>query len=253
MKRELCMVMEFCARGSLYDVLQDDSVEMGWQRSFQMLEEIVTGLQALHNHTPCVMHRDLKTLNVLVTQDFHCRLADFGLSRFDTASNLKTLAKCAGTYAYTAPESMDSATFRYTVRSDVYSVAIMMWEFAHRCVTGCYKRPYYEMSVTVEFTFLLQAANKNRRPKIPDNVPPTFLKLITDTWHKDPNQRPDSNQLLERLQAIHKEYEQNKEKWDALSTAMKPVNKEKKKPQTEDDNSTSSEVSNDEVVDDDDD
>jgi len=56
------MVMEFCERGSLYDVLQDENVEIGWDRSFQMLEEIVQGLQALHSHSPPIMHRDLKTL-----------------------------------------------------------------------------------------------------------------------------------------------------------------------------------------------
>jgi len=165
-------------------------------------------------------------LNVLVTQDYHCRLADFGLSRFDTSSSLETLVKCRGTYAYIAPESMDSKTFRYTVRSDVYSIAIMMWEFVHRCITGTYMRPYSDIpNLVMEFTILVQAAKNNRRPKIPQTCPPTLAKLITDTWQKAPDQRPDSNQLLERLDGIQKEYTQNKEKWDALA---KPPTKSKK-------------------------
>jgi len=224
-KNKLCMVMEYCERGSLYDVLQNENIWIGWDRSFSMLEEIVKGLMALHNNSPPIMHRDLKTLNVLVTKDFHCRLADFGLSRFDTVSNLATLAKCRGTYAYLAPEGMDGKTFRYTIRSDVYSIAIMMWEFVHRCITGNYMRPYSDIpNLVVEFTILVQAAKHNKRPKIPEGCPPTLAKLITDTWQKDPNQRPDSNMLLERLENIHrKEYDTNKEKWDALCAKKAPI------------------------------
>jgi len=216
-------VMEFCERGSLFDVLQDNSVEIGWDRSFNMLKEIVMGIQCLHNNDPPIMHRDLKTLNVLVTKDFHTRLADFGLSRFDTTSNLDTLVKCRGTYAYIAPEGFDGKTFKYTVRSDVYSIAIMIWEFVHRCITGTYMRPYYDLqNVVVEFTILVQAARFNKRPKMPEKCPPNLAKLITETWHKDPNQRPDANQLYERLQTIHKEYKDNKVAWDALSPTPQP-------------------------------
>jgi len=218
LKNKLCMVMEYCERGSLYDLLQDESVEIGWDRSFCMLEEIVKGIQCLHNYNPPVMHRDLKTLNVLVTKDFLCRLADFGLSRFDTISNLATLAKCRGTYAYTAPEAMDTQNFRFTVKSDIYSIAVMIWEFVQRCAAGQYKRPYYDLQgVVMEFTILVQASKFNKRPKMPDKCPPSLVKLITETWAKDINVRPDANQLLERLETIHKEYKDNKATWDAIA------------------------------------
>lgn len=59
-KEKLSLVMEFCDRGSLYNVLQDEDVEINWQRAFNMLEEVVKGIQALHTHNPPIMHRDLK-------------------------------------------------------------------------------------------------------------------------------------------------------------------------------------------------
>lgn len=131
--------MEFCERGSLYDVLKDDTVKMDWWMAFTMLEEVVKGIKCLHDHDPVIMHRDLKvnislrpfatvfidlivqTLNVLVTENYHCKLCDFGLARMDTSSNLGmlapsrgnmhctsqlpgTLQNCRGTYAYIAPE-----------------------------------------------------------------------------------------------------------------------------------------------------
>jgi len=215
-------------------VLQDNNVEIGWERSFNMLKDIVKGIQWLHNNDPPIMHRDLKTLNVLVTKDFHTRLADFGLSRFDTTSNLETLVKCRGTYAYIAPESMDNKKFKYTTRSDVYSIAIMMWEFVHRCITGNYMRPYYDLqNIVVEFTILMQASRANKRPKMPDKCPTSVVKLLTETWHKDPTQRPDANQLLARLETINEEYNQNKATWDALPQSQN-------KPKKDDDDSSES-------------
>ncbi len=94
-KNKLIMVMEFCNRGSLYDVLRDETMAFDWERFFQFAIEIVSGIKDLHVHK--VLHRDLKTLNLLVTEDWQVKVCDFGLSRFDTSSNLATLNKGRGT------------------------------------------------------------------------------------------------------------------------------------------------------------
>jgi receptor-interacting serine/threonine-protein kinase 2 len=61
-----------------------------------MMREITTGIKVLHDSTPSLFHRDLKSLNILVTNDLHCRVADFGLSRFVVDENTITLNKCRG-------------------------------------------------------------------------------------------------------------------------------------------------------------
>jgi len=235
LKNRHCMVMEYCEIGSLYGLLQSDTVDFSWERMFQMIEEIVKGIQCLHNRNPPIMHRDLKTLNVLVTKDFHCRLADFGLSRFDTSSNMPTLEKVRGTFAYIAPESMDGK-FKYTVKADIYSIAIIIWEFAQRCVTGVYKRPYYDVpNVVNEFVYLYKAAKANKRPIIPDKCPPSLIKLITGAWEKDPNARPDANLLLEQVEKVHNEYKENKVTWDAIPPPKVEKSGENTKEETSED------------------
>jgi len=114
-------------------------------------------------------------------------------------------------------------------------------------------RPYSDIpNLVVEFTILVQAARNNRRPKIPEKCPPSFSKLITDSWAKDPNSRPDSNQLLERLQTIHiKEYDETKAKWDALCASSTSSTSSTKKSEKKREKKTDNKKEEDEDEDDD--
>jgi serine/threonine protein kinase len=137
-KNKLCMVMEFCEKGSLYNLLQDENVYIDWDIAFKMLEEICLGILALHNHTPSILHRDLKTLNVLVTSDLRCKLCDFGLSRFDTASSAQTLIKWRGTYDFIAPEvTSDPLVVHPIFFSVVFFLALFGIISSHVPVTSC--------------------------------------------------------------------------------------------------------------------
>jgi len=182
-----------------------------------MIEGIVGGILTLHSHNPPILHRDLKTLNVLVTSDFMCKVCDFGLSRFETPSNAETLLKCRGTIAYIAPEVYNQ--LGYFKQSDVYSIAIMMWEILNRLVLGIYERPYQE--IKIEFRILSYAILENKRPKIPDSVPKSLNSLIMDCWQVDYAQRPDAKQLMDKLCEVRNEYSLNKSDWDLLCKNQK--------------------------------
>jgi serine/threonine protein kinase len=75
--------MELCTRGSLYDILNDPSVHIGWKQVFGITkfrgnfliligfaQQMVRGLQILHNAQPQVLHRDVKSMNFLVDKDW---------------------------------------------------------------------------------------------------------------------------------------------------------------------------------------
>jgi len=128
----LCMVMEFCEKGSLYKLLNEIKFPFYWTTAILFAKEIILGIDALHTHEPIVIHRDLKTLNVLVTKDYHCKLADFGLSRTDTTTNLNSLIQTKGTYAYIAPESYSNV--KVNASSDIYSYSIIFWEIFTRLI-----------------------------------------------------------------------------------------------------------------------
>lgn len=114
-----------------------------------------------------------------MTQDYHCRIADFGLSRFDVSANDVTMKKCRGTYAYISPEVLYhffiSHSFiaqvyggkGFVPQSDVYSISIMIWEFVSRILSGEYEKPYSEYKhIRMEVQILVQAAKLNLRPTV---------------------------------------------------------------------------------------
>ncbi len=63
----LCLITEFVKRGSLKENLIDSSIKLPWQRRLQMLHQAALGISYLHSFDPCIIHRDLKTSNLLVS------------------------------------------------------------------------------------------------------------------------------------------------------------------------------------------
>jgi serine/threonine protein kinase len=61
------MVMEFCSRGSLYDILKDENYAFDWPKVLKIATEAVKGVSCLHSWKPQIVHRDLKSLNLLVS------------------------------------------------------------------------------------------------------------------------------------------------------------------------------------------
>ncbi|XP_049848969.1 stress-activated protein kinase alpha-like [Schistocerca gregaria] len=207
----LILMMEYCANGSLYDILRSD-MSFGWDLFFSIAVEMASGLAVLHQARPCILHRDLKTPNFLIDQDFHCKLGDFGLSRLNTNSNLSTLSKMRGTYSYIAPELYKCESF--TTKSDVYALGIALWELLNRTATGRYVHPYEEYHLMGDLAILLKACKFNARPTISDNVPQCLSSLISRLWDQDPALRPEAPEALQLLSLSKLEYEKDRAQWD---------------------------------------
>jgi len=197
-------------------LLSDKTFQISWNLFFQMMNEIGLGLKAIHYATPNpIFHRDLKTMNVLVTIDYHCRLADFGLSRNQVSENEITLNKCRGTAAYIAPEVYAQGQ-RFIQESDIYSISIILWEVVTRIILGHYELPYSEYKLKMDIQILLQAAQKQKRPTFKAGSPESLVNLGKSLWQVDALARGDSIKFLQNIEKINAEYEKDKKTWDAL-------------------------------------
>ncbi len=80
--KELCMVLEYMPRGNLYNLIHVEKLPLDRDRKFRVARQIVEGLEFLHhgNAKPTV-HRDLKSMNVVLDNYFNAKLCDFGLTQ----------------------------------------------------------------------------------------------------------------------------------------------------------------------------
>eukprot|EP00339_Tiarina_fusa_P001328 CAMPEP_0117012958 /NCGR_PEP_ID=MMETSP0472-20121206/10781_1 /TAXON_ID=693140 ORGANISM="Tiarina fusus, Strain LIS" /NCGR_SAMPLE_ID=MMETSP0472 /ASSEMBLY_ACC=CAM_ASM_000603 /LENGTH=537 /DNA_ID=CAMNT_0004716133 /DNA_START=102 /DNA_END=1712 /DNA_ORIENTATION=+ len=213
---KICLVMEYCSNGSLYHLFQRKELKFDWPLLFRLCVETVEGVLALHNHHPQVVHRDLKSLNLLVNKEYSVKVCDFGLSRVIQGSqDESTLGKLRGTYAYSAPEVYKGE--KYTDKSDVFSIGVILWEAIARIFTNEYQRPYKEYNYKIDFQIIINSAKHGKRPRLGLDICPENLKnLITQCWDPAPDVRPRTAEVLERLKEIQAEYEANSCEWDLL-------------------------------------
>ncbi|XP_017610358.1 probable receptor-like protein kinase At1g80640 [Gossypium arboreum] len=122
------IVYELMENGSLETQLHGPShgSSLNWHRRMKIALDTARGLEYLHEHcNPPVIHRDLKSSNILLDLDFNAKLSDFGLAVTDAATNKNNL-KLSGTLGYLAPEYLLDG--KLTDKSDVYAFGVVLLE-----------------------------------------------------------------------------------------------------------------------------
>ena len=122
----LAIVLEFCKNNCLWALLQDLRIPLSWEKRYELAIGVAKGMQYLHSFSVPVLHRDLKSLNVLLDEYYTPKIADFGWTRL--LAEKMTLK--VGTFQWMAPEVIVSK--HYTEKADVYSFGIILWEIASR-------------------------------------------------------------------------------------------------------------------------
>eukprot|EP01127_Copromyxa_protea_P005958 TRINITY_DN15780_c0_g1_i1.p1 TRINITY_DN15780_c0_g1~~TRINITY_DN15780_c0_g1_i1.p1 ORF type:complete len:822 (-),score=147.78 TRINITY_DN15780_c0_g1_i1:34-2499(-) len=215
----LMMVMELCERGSLYDVLTKSTKEITWERALSFASDMAEGMAALHNHDPPIIHRDLKSLNLLVTKDWMCKVCDFGLSR-QVQGDMKTFNRLCGTFTYCSPEVFNGGMA--TDKSDVFSMGIVLWELMNVCATHKYQQPYQEFSFTLDFQIIVQTS-QGLRPSIPPGVNNDLVDLYLDCVSQDPEIRPTARECGDRIWRLIEERDNDPVGWSQNTHPGGPV------------------------------
>ncbi|MCO5611005.1 hypothetical protein L7F22_065253 [Adiantum nelumboides] len=125
--QRLVLVYDFMQNGSLYDCLHAGDVKkppLPWDRRLKILLDAAQGLEYLHHGcNPPVIHRDIKSSNILLDCNFDAKLSDLGISRNKTGAGTTTLM---GSMGYVDPEYLQ--TSKLTERVDVYSFGVLILE-----------------------------------------------------------------------------------------------------------------------------
>ena len=197
---DICIVEELAEGGSLHAKLHGASGSENRCRPMPAGEvirlaiDVAKAMVYLH---PNIVHRDLKSQNVLLDADGGAKVCDFGIAKFKDRTFVSTVNGQAGTPAYMAPELFDG--MNATEKVDVYSFAILLWE----CITG--KVPWGHVPSPMQIIYYVGVLNQ--RPALPadDSFPEDLRQLIEDCWVVDPKKRPGFDVVLKRLQGMQAE------------------------------------------------
>ncbi|XP_024984731.1 uncharacterized protein LOC112520514 isoform X2 [Cynara cardunculus var. scolymus] len=130
---EMILVYEYASRGSLDTYLSDPSMlgQLSWEKRLDICVGAASALDYLHNHVSTnhrIIHRDIKSANILLDENWNAKLSDFGLSKICLANQQNTfvVTNFAGTYGYCDPQY--ERTGILTKESDVYSFGMVLFE-----------------------------------------------------------------------------------------------------------------------------
>ncbi|RLN52158.1 hypothetical protein BBP00_00009705 [Phytophthora kernoviae] len=182
-----CLVFEYMDGGALSNVVRAKKGPL--LDFFRLAKDMAEGMAYLHNNS--VMHRDLKSSNVLLAADGTAKISDFGLSCVMELGRSADLTAETGTYGWMAPEVIRHEP--YSSKADVYSYAVVLWELLAKDIPFKGQTPMQTA---------MAVAEQHMRPGLPQKTPPKIAELIEHCWNQDPTKRPEFSAIMQVLPYI---------------------------------------------------
>merc|ERR1711963_636257 len=185
------MVMELANKGSLADLLEEQSFNGSSLLAYRLCLHVTKGLNFLHSKK--VIHRDLKPKNILIFEEYgyyRAKLSDFGVSReCHTLTLGGSKTKGVGTLAYIDPKTLTSG--QYDERADYFSLSIVIYE-----ILSGNSYPFQNFKRLGGFL----ALTENPKPALPCFVPTQLANCITSGWNENPEDRAALTEIIQQLE-----------------------------------------------------
>ncbi|XP_067307871.1 ankyrin repeat and protein kinase domain-containing protein 1 isoform X2 [Pseudorasbora parva] len=193
------LVMEYMKKGSLDNLLS--SHFLMWPKKFQMIHEMMMGMNFLHSMKPPILHLNLKPANILLDDHLHLKISDFGLVQWKESTCKTEFIEhltARGNINYVPPETFTQNPEPPGTKYDVYSISIIMWEILTQL------RSYQGLSMTE----ILIKVSSGKRPgieKIPEDKPPEcedMIAVMQQCWHQNCSQRPPFCEIVRLTEVL---------------------------------------------------
>eukprot|EP00026_Physarum_polycephalum_P000443 Phypoly_transcript_00444.p1 GENE.Phypoly_transcript_00444~~Phypoly_transcript_00444.p1 ORF type:complete len:909 (-),score=141.61 Phypoly_transcript_00444:1068-3794(-) len=185
----ICLVTELMSKGSLSTILaqaQAGTIQLPWPKKMNIAKDIASGLQYLHEHN--IIHRDIKSGNVFISETWKTKIGDFGFSRVKAENQTMTQL---GTVGWTSPEIFNGS--HYTEKADIFGYAVLLWELIFM------QKPWKGVH-TMKVITMISAGQRLSLDNPPIGTPSMLLELIEKCWKQEPTDRPSSQEIVQFLQ-----------------------------------------------------
>jgi tRNA A-37 threonylcarbamoyl transferase component Bud32 len=200
---DLQALFEYMENGDLRDYLVDPSSPRHWsQELLQLAVDIIEALVYVHSFTPPLVHRDLKSRNVLLSGEMKAKVTDFGASRYKSAD--ETMTAAVGTGRWLAPEVI-SGSSTYDQSVDVFSFGVVLSEMDTHTI------PYDDVrgangNRLNDIAILQLVATGQLRPRFGAGCPPELRMLAERCLAQDPAGRPPAHVVAYELRVIQRSH-----------------------------------------------
>ena len=193
------IIMEYSPNGSLQQAIKLEYYSRAiseWDDTHKLINiyGLASAMAYLHRHN--ILHRDLKTENILLDDYLFPKVSDFGLSTISSSESTQSMIFdhgsnfVCGTPIYMSPEIIKE--HKYTKAGDVYSFSLIVYEIMTMTA------PFNELHSFIEI--IKKVVFDKERPKIDQNVPSSYRNLIEKCWQEDPNKRPSFDEIVNLLE-----------------------------------------------------
>lgn len=179
------IVTEYMPNGTLRNILSSTSGKaLSGEEKLKIAFGVVRGMMSLHRQD--IIHRDLKSHNILLDAENLPKICDFGISR-QCDANAREVTRGIGSTAWMAPERFQNEDYTYKV--DVYAFGVLVWEILTGQVPFTGIGPYK----------IAGMVTGNERPPLPEKMSTDMRQFIDLCWHQDPECRPSFAQICALL------------------------------------------------------
>jgi len=214
-RQQYLLITEFCYGGTVFSLLyvknDDNGFELEVAQKLKMCCDVASAMEYLHNLSPQIIHRDLKSLNLLLVEMLtkasdtpHVKVSDFGLGKMNEQDvEWGVMTKEVGTANWMAPEVASSS---YNEKVDIYSFAMVMFEIIAEEV------PFEDMDQKLVFKAVLDG-DRPELDAIHPSMPKQVVDLMVESWVQKPDERPDFTLIRETLETASRAGKASNDCW----------------------------------------
>ncbi|KAF0714386.1 Aste57867_3894 [Aphanomyces stellatus] len=201
---DMMLLLEYMDQGDLREMLQHNATthQLAWIDKLHVALQVAEALVFLHSLYPPVVHRDLKSRNILLDSKSGAKITDFGVSReLDDA----TMTAGIGTYRWMAPEVLYDG--HYTELADMFSFGVILAELETEILPYSDLRDPTTDEPYTDTSIITKVISGKIRPSLTRGVPAWYGSLVQECLALESTDRPNAMQVHHRLRLEMKKYE----------------------------------------------